>query len=99
MFCSFVIVLLQFEHSIIFSLPSQHSFENSLRRNISQVAKRFFNQISPKGYKATSAGTKPVPNINPVAVEIMKVGIEVSIEIFNESCKVFSFYDTVQFNR
>jgi arsenate reductase len=45
----------------------------------SQIAEAFFNKYAPKGYKAISAGTKPVSQINPIAIEAMKeVGIEIS---------------------
>ena len=38
----------------------------------SQMAEGFFNKKAPKGYKAISAGTKPVSQINPLAVEVMQ---------------------------
>ena len=31
----------------------------------SQMAEGFFNKYAPKGYRAISAGTKPVSQINP----------------------------------
>ncbi|MGI0022793.1 MAG: arsenate reductase ArsC [Nitrososphaeraceae archaeon] len=43
--------------------------ENSAR---SQMAEAFFNKYSPEGYHAVSAGTKPISEINPVVVEVMK---------------------------
>src|ERR671925_167942 len=45
----------------------------------SQMAEGFFNQkYAPKGYRAISAGTRPVSQINPLAVEVMKeVGINI----------------------
>lgn len=45
----------------------------------SQMAEGFFTKYAPDGYKAISAGTKPVSEINPVAMEVMKeVGIDIS---------------------
>jgi arsenate reductase len=45
----------------------------------SQMAEGFFNQYSPEGYHAISAGTKPVSSINPKVVEAMKEsGIDIS---------------------
>ena len=38
----------------------------------SQIAEGFFNQkYAPKGYRAISAGTRPVSQINPLAVQAM----------------------------
>jgi arsenate reductase len=50
----------------------------------SQIAEGFFRKYAPKGYKAMSAGTKPVSQINPLAVGVMK---EVGIDISNETSK------------
>ena len=48
----------------------------------SQNAEGFFNKYAPKRYRAISARTKPVPKINPMAVEVMKeVGIDISNQI------------------
>jgi arsenate reductase len=46
----------------------------------SQMAEGFFNQrYAPKDYRAISAGTRPVPSINPLAVQAMsEVGIDIS---------------------
>jgi arsenate reductase (thioredoxin) len=45
----------------------------------SQMAEGFFRKYAPKGYEAISAGTKPTPAINPIAVEAMKeIGIDLS---------------------
>ena len=45
----------------------------------SQMAEGFFKKYAPKGFKAQSAGTKPVSQINPIAVQAMKeVGIDIS---------------------
>ena len=50
----------------------------------SQMAEGFFNKYAPKGYEAISAGTKPVSQINPIAVEVMR---EVGIDIGNQKSK------------
>ena len=45
----------------------------------SQMAEGFFNKYAPKGNRAISAGTKPVAELNPLAVNAMKeVGIDIS---------------------
>lgn len=45
----------------------------------SQMAEGFFKKYAPKGYIPLSAGTRPTPEINPIAVEAMKeVGIDIS---------------------
>lgn len=50
--------------------------ENAAR---SQMAEGFFNRIPPKGFKAISAGTKPVSQINPIALDVMReIGIDIS---------------------
>ena len=48
------------------------------------MAEGFFNKHAPKGYKGISGGTKPVSQINPIAVEAMK---EVGIDISNQKSK------------
>ena len=53
----------------------------------SQMAEGFFNKYAPKGYKAISAGTKPVSQINPLAVEVMR---EVGIDIGNQKSKAIT---------
>ena len=55
--------------------------ENATR---SQMAEGFFNKYAPKGYHAISAGTKPVSQINPIAIEVMR---EVGIDIGNQKSK------------
>ena len=49
----------------------------------SQMAEGFFNQkYAPKGYRAISAGVRPVSSINPLAVQAMnEVGIDISSQI------------------
>ena len=50
----------------------------------SQMAEGFFNQgYASNGYRAISAGTSPVFQINPVAIEAMKeVGVDISGQKF-----------------
>jgi protein-tyrosine-phosphatase len=50
----------------------------------SQMAEGFFNKYAPKECEAISAGTKPVSQINPIAVEVMR---EVGIDISNQKSK------------
>lgn len=45
----------------------------------SQIAEGFFRKYAPKGWVPISAGTRPAPEINPLAVQAMKeVGIDIS---------------------
>ena len=45
----------------------------------SQIAEAFFRKYAPNNYEALSAGTEPVGNLNPLAIEAMKeVGIDIS---------------------
>lgn len=45
----------------------------------SQMAEGFFKKYAPKGWTPVSAGTRPTPEINPIAVEVMKeVGVDIS---------------------
>lgn len=50
----------------------------------SQMAEGFFRRYAPKGYATLSAGTKPVPEINPLSIQVMK---EVGIDISNQRSK------------
>lgn len=50
----------------------------------SQMAEGFFNKSPLEGYRAVSAGTRPVSQINPVVVDVMK---EVGIDITNQKSK------------
>jgi protein-tyrosine-phosphatase len=50
----------------------------------SQMAEGFFNRYAPKGYEAISAGTKPISQINPIAVKVMW---EADIDISNQKSK------------
>jgi arsenate reductase len=53
----------------------------------SQMAEGFFQKYAPKGYEAISAGTKPTPEINPIAVEAMK---EIGIDLGKQKPKVLT---------
>ena len=54
----------------------------------SQIAEGFFNQkYAPKGYRAISAGTRPVSQINPLAVHTMN---EVGVDISNQKSKIIT---------
>ncbi|MGB9125413.1 MAG: arsenate reductase ArsC [Nitrosotalea sp.] len=53
----------------------------------SQMAEGFFRKYAPKGYEAISAGTKPTPEINPIAVEAMK---EIGIDLSKQKPKVLT---------
>jgi len=53
----------------------------------SQIAEGFFGKYAPDGFVAVSAGTKPVGNLNPIAVEAMK---EVGIDISQQKSKLIS---------
>jgi arsenate reductase len=45
----------------------------------SQMAEGFFRKYAPEGYEPVSAGTKPVSQINPFAIQVMnEVGIDIS---------------------
>ena len=50
----------------------------------SQMAEGFFRKYAPKDYETISAGTVPISQINPIAVEVMK---EVGIDISNQKPK------------
>ena len=50
----------------------------------SQMAEGFFNNSSPEGYRAVSAGTKPVSQINPDVIDVMR---QVGIDISNQKSK------------
>jgi len=50
--------------------------ENAAR---SQMAEGFFRHSAPKGYQASSAGTKSVSELSPLAVQVMReAGIDIS---------------------
>lgn len=50
----------------------------------SQMAEGFFRKYAPRGYSTLSAGTKPVSEINPLAIQVMK---ELGIDISNQRSK------------
>jgi arsenate reductase (thioredoxin) len=53
----------------------------------SQMAEGFFRKYSPEGYEPSSAGTRPVSSINPLAIEVMK---EVGIDISKQKSKILT---------
>jgi len=77
----------------------------------SQMAEGFFKKYASNEFKAQSAGTKPVSQINPIVVEAMKeIGIDISTQkskelsdemiknshhIVNMGCMDKSFYPTI----
>jgi hypothetical protein len=43
------------------------------------MAEGFFRKYAPKNYIPISAGTRPVSNVNPLAIEVMReIGIDIS---------------------
>jgi arsenate reductase len=59
----------------------------------SQMAEGFFNQrYAPKGYTAISAGTRPVAQINPLALQVMS---EIGIDISGQKSKIIT-EDTIR---
>lgn len=50
----------------------------------SQMAEGFFKKYAPKEYEGISAGTMPVSEINPLAVEVMR---EVDVDISGQKSK------------
>ena len=58
--------------------------ENSGR---SQMAEAFFQKYAPKGYSAFSAGTKPSPEVIPLAIEVMR---EFNIDISKQRPKIIT---------
>ena len=50
----------------------------------SQMAEGFFKKYAPKEFEGISAGTMPVSEINPLAVEVMR---EVDIDISGQNSK------------
>ena len=53
----------------------------------SQMAEGFFKKYAPRGYLTVSAGTRPVGEINPVAIQAMK---EVGIDISKQKSKIIT---------
>jgi arsenate reductase (thioredoxin) len=58
----------------------------------SQIAEGFFKKYAPEDYEATSGGTRPVSQINPVAMQVMK---EVGIDIGTQRPKILT-EDTIK---
>ncbi|MHB8601188.1 MAG: arsenate reductase/protein-tyrosine-phosphatase family protein [Nitrosotalea sp.] len=47
----------------------------------SQMAEAFFRKYAPKGYESVSAGTRPVPAVNPTVVDAMReIGIDLGLQ-------------------
>ncbi|MBI5377628.1 MAG: arsenate reductase ArsC [Thaumarchaeota archaeon] len=53
----------------------------------SQIAEGFFKKYVTFSYQSISAGTKPVSEINPLAIEVMK---EVGVDISKQTPKIIS---------
>lgn len=53
----------------------------------SQIAEGFFRKFSSENYEPISAGTKPIGEINPFVVQVMK---EVGVDISNQKPKILS---------
>jgi arsenate reductase len=51
------------------------------------MAEAFFREYAPKGYSAFSAGTKPSPEVNPLAIEVMR---EYAINISKQRPKIIT---------
>ena len=50
----------------------------------SQMAEGFFRKYAPEGYEPLSTGTKPVSQINPLAIQVMN---EIGLDISNQKSK------------
>jgi arsenate reductase len=49
------------------------------------MAEGFFRKYAPEGYEPVSAGTKPVSQINPLAIQVMdEIGIDISEQDLTE---------------
>jgi arsenate reductase (thioredoxin) len=47
----------------------------------SQMAEAFFRKYAPKWYESVSAGTRPVPAVNPTVVNVMReIGIDLGLQ-------------------
>jgi arsenate reductase (thioredoxin) len=45
----------------------------------SQMAEGFFRKYAPEGYEPLSAGTRPLSQINPLAIQVMnEIGLDIS---------------------
>jgi arsenate reductase (thioredoxin) len=50
----------------------------------SQMAEGFFRKYAPEGYEPLSAGTKPISQISPLAIQVMN---EIGLDISNQKSK------------
>ena len=50
----------------------------------SQMAEGFFRKYAPEGYEPFSAGTKPISQISPLAIQVMN---EIGLDISNQKSK------------
>ena len=55
-----------------------------------QMAEGFFKKYAPEGFVSSSAGTKPISQINPLAIQVMN---EIGIDISKQKPKNFGRYD------
>jgi arsenate reductase len=53
----------------------------------SQMAEAIFNKLKPDDFQATSAGTKPAKDVNPLVVQVLR---EIGIDASNASPKPIS---------
>ena len=55
----------------------------------SQMAEGFFRKYAPEGFEPISAGTKPISQINPLAIQVMnEIGIDISKQKSRTSQKI-----------
>ncbi len=50
----------------------------------SQMAEGFFRKYAPEGYEPLSAGTRPISQINPLAIQVMN---EIGLDIYKQKSK------------
>ena len=51
----------------------------------SQMAEGFFRKYAPEGYEPLSAGTKPISQISPLAIQVMnEIGLDISNQKSND---------------
>ena len=53
----------------------------------SQMAEAFFRKFAPSRFNASSAGTTPSSQLNPIVIQVMK---EVGIDVMNQHPKLLS---------
>ena len=51
------------------------------------MAEAFFRKYAPRGYMTVSGGTRPVGEINPIAIQVMK---ELGIDMTKQKSKVIT---------